>query len=380
MGKVLFVATVRSHIGQFHMDFIKYLNSQGHIVDVACKDNSADKKGLDLTGVNKFYFMNFSRSPYSADNLKAKKALTKLLKKESYDIIHCHTPMGAVVARLSAHAAKSKATVIYTAHGFHFFKGAPKLNWALFYPIEKYLSRYTDCLITINQEDYDVAVNGKFKAGKIIKVDGVGLDLSKFVVVSKEKKEELREKLGFNKEDFILIYTADLSVRKNQSMLIRAIAKVKDSMPNVKVLLPGQPILLDEYKQLSDELGISDIICFMGYRRDINLLLAAADIAVSVSKQEGLPVNLMEAMAVGKPILVTDVRGNADLVEDGVNGYKVTLNDVDAFAEKLLYLYNNKQDVERMGKKGTELVEKYSYKNVNSQLAEIYNCYGDFFA
>lgn len=374
--KILFVSNVRSHIGQFHTNFINLLKENGHTIDVSCFDNSADKDGFDFKSINKFYFIPLQRSPYKKENIKAIKELKELIIKENYDIIHCHTPMGAVAARVAAKQAKSKAKVIYTAHGFHFFKGAPKMNWMFFYPVEKFLARYTDMLITINQEDYELATAKKFKVKDgIVKINGVGVDLSKFSVATPQAKSELRKEYGFNDDDFILIYPADYSYRKNHEMLFEAVYKLKDKIPTIKVLMPGQQQKLAEYTEIVKNLGIEKHINMLGYRRDISNLITLSDVSVSTSRQEGLPVNLIEALAIGKPIVATDVRGNSDLIENGINGYKIKLNDSDTMAEKLLELYNNPQLAEKMAQEAVKMSKKYSIENVNKSLADIYKKY-----
>ena len=374
--KILFVSNVRSHIGQFHTNFINLLKENGHTIDVSCFDNSADKDGFDFKSINKFYFIPLQRSPYKKENIKAIKELKELIIKENYDIIHCHTPMGAVAARVAAKQAKSKAKVIYTAHGFHFFRGAPKMNWMFFYPVEKFLARYTDMLITINQEDYELATAKKFKVKDgIVKINGVGVDLSKFSVATPQAKSELRKEYGFNDDDFILIYPADYSYRKNHEMLFEAVYKLKDKIPTIKVLMPGQQQKLAEYTEIVKNLGIEKHINMLGYRRDISNLITLSDVSVSTSRQEGLPVNLIEALAIGKPIVATDVRGNSDLIENGINGYKIKLNDSDTMAEKLLELYNNPQLAEKMAQEAVKMSKKYSIENVNKSLADIYKKY-----
>lgn len=379
--KILFVSNVRSHIGQFHTNFINLLKENGHTVDVSCFDNSADKDGFDFKSINKFYFIPLQRSPYKKENITAIKQLKELIIKENYDIIHCHTPMGAVAARVAAKLSKSTAKVIYTAHGFHFFNGAPKTNWLVFYPVEKLLARYTDTLININQEDYSLATAKNFKVkDQIIKVNGVGVDLSKFTAVSSEKKLQLREEYGFDKDDFLLIYPADLVTGKNQEMIFKAVKMLKDKIPTIKLLLPGHQRMIDEYRQMVKAMGIENNVEFMGYRRDIPNLVAMCDVSVSASRREGLPVNLIEAAAIGKPIVATKVRGNSDIVENGVNGFLVELDNYEEMAEKLLEIYSNPQLAQNMSQEAIRLSKKYSIENVNKSLAEVYKKYGAEFS
>ena len=330
--KILYVATVRSHIGQFHMPVIRALKEHGHIVHAAFKDNSKDKPGLDLSIIDQTFEVPFERSPYSKSNIKAYTVLKRIIDREHYDIIHCHTPVGGVVTRLAARDARKQGTkVFYTAHGFHFYKGAPKKYWAMFFPVEKALARETDVLITINDEDYNLAKK-HFRAGKIIKVNGVGVDLSKFHVATADEKQKAREELGLSKDQFVMLCAADLSKRKNQPMIFRAMARIKKECPNMMALMPGQPVLKDEYELLCSKLSISDMVQLMGYRRDIDKLLVACDLVISSSRQEGLPMNLIEAAASGRYIIATDVRGNADVVKQSGYGALVKLNDDETMA------------------------------------------------
>lgn len=375
--KILFVATVRSHIGQFHMPFIRELKARGVEVHAAFKDNSADKPGLDLSAIDKTFEVPFERQPLRPNNIKAYRELKKIIDGNGYDAVHCHTPMGAVITRLAAKSARKKGTkVIYTAHGFHFFKGASIKNWMFFYPVEKYLSKYTDCLITINSEDCELAHKKKFRAGKIYKVHGVGVELDKFKAVDADEKARLRAEYGYDGDTFIMIYPADLSVRKNQPMLFDALQKIAEKNKNVKLLLPGQPIRLEEYKRMISERGIADNVEFLGYRRDINNLVGLSDLSVASSFQEGLPINIIEAMAMGNAIVATDVRGNNDAVEDGVNGYLVPVGDSDLMAEKILELMNDREKLRTFGENGLDMVKDFSTENVNCEMLTIYGNLG----
>ena len=373
MMKILFVATVRSHIGQFHMPFITALKQRGCVVHAAFKDNSDEKPGLDLSDIDKVFEVPFSRSPYSADNIKAYKILKKIIDENGYDAVHCHTPMGSVVTRLaSKDAAKRGTKVIYTAHGFHFYNGASKKNWLLFYPVEKYLSKYTDCLITINQEDYDNAVNRRFRAGKIFKVNGVGVDISKFHPVDREEKSRLRSEYGYSDNDFILVYPANLTAGKNHPMLFNAVKKVAEKYDFIRLLCPGQEELAPQYKMMVKELDISDKVEFLGYRRDIEKLVGLSDVSVSASNREGLPVNLIEAMAVGNAIVATDVRGNRDLVKDGENGFLISLGDSDAMADRITKLIETPGIMDKFKAQNLTDVKDYSTESVIDQMIKIY--------
>ncbi len=371
--RILFVSTVSSHIGQFHMPFIRRLKELGCTVDAAFKDNSNEKGGLDFEGIDNIYQIPFSRSPYSLDNIKAYKELKKLIKKNKYDAVHCHTPMGAVVARLAAKGfRKNGLKVIYTAHGFHFFKGASKFNWLFFYPVEKFLSKYTDCLITINKEDYAAANQNGFKAKRIVYVPGVGVDLKSFSPKSDCERIQLRKEYGYNENDFLMIYPADFSKRKNQTMLLYAMQMIAEKNKNVRLLLPGPIENSSECQALCRQLNISKYVDFLGYRRDIDKLAGMCDISVSSSRQEGLPINLIEAMALSNPIVATDVRGNNDLVENGVNGFLVALDDSKAMADAVLKLSSSPQIMKEFKAANLKMVEKFEISSVMDEMIRIY--------
>lgn len=335
MKKVLFVATVDSHIELFHLPFLKMFKEKGWETSVATESDKPIKY------CDKKISMPIKRSPFKLiSNFKAIRKLRKIIKEEKYDIIHCHTPMGGVVARMAARSARKNGTrVIYTAHGFHFYKGAPLHFWLMFYPVEWYLAKYTDTLITINNEDYERA---KKKFGKRCKdiqyVPGVGVDPKKFEKkMSAKEKLALRESLGLKADDFVLIFPAELSKRKNQTWLINTLKPVFDEKKNMHLLLPGKDSLNGKCQKLAKDLGLENQVHFLGFRNDIPELLQISDVAVSSSRQEGLPVNLLEAAFRGIPIVATDCRGNRDVCEK-CGLATVSQGDSDGFRKRILKL------------------------------------------
>lgn len=357
MKKVLFTATVDSHILHFHVPYLKFFKEQGYEVHVA---TNGDEEILYCDVKHK---ISFERSPFKVNNLKAIGQLKKIINQEKFDIIHCHTPMGSVVTRIAAMKARKKynTKVIYTAHGFHFFKGAPIINWVLFYPIEKWLSKYTDCLITINQEDYELAKK-KFKAKQIELVNGVGVDENKFnFEMSDEERHNLRAELGLKDDDFVMIYPAELSKRKNQGMLLQVMKMLKDDgYINVKLILPGKDSMNGKYQEIAKKLDIEENVKFLGYRRDIPKLMKISDLAVSTAKQEGLPVNLIEAMMCGLPIVATDCRGNRDLIKKCVK-----IDDVKELNKMIIDEKENKNN-------RSISAERYALKNILNDYIKIY--------
>ena len=339
MKKVLYVATVDIHIKSFHIPYLKMLKENGYEVHVA------------TNGEEKFEYCDvkhkicIERNPFSLKNIKAIEQLKKIIEKEKFDIIHCHTPMGSVVTRLaSKHARNAYGTrVIYTAHGFHFYKGAPKINWLFFYPVEKYLSKYTDDLITINNEDYELAIK-KFKAKRTHYVPGVGVDPKKFdFELSQEERHELRKSLGIKDNDIVLIYVAELIKRKNQCMAIESMKELVKENSKYKLLLVGKDSYNGKYQELVKKLNLEKSVVFAGYRKDVPKLMKMSDICISTSVQEGLPVNLIEATMCSLPIVATNCRGNRDVVSETNNGIIVSLNDINEFVNEISKIQlNNK--------------------------------------
>ncbi|MDN6626771.1 MAG: glycosyltransferase family 4 protein [Pisciglobus halotolerans] len=370
MKKVLFTATVDSHILQFHLPYIEWFKEQGYEVHVASSGASR------IEGIDKKYNVPFSRQPLKMESWEAYKVLRVLLENNDYDIIHCHTPMGAMLTRLAARNLRGKELkVLYTAHGFHFFKGAPLKNWMIYYPIEKMMSRYTDCLITMNQEDRIAAQSHHFKAGKITYVNGVGVDLNKFSTPRAAEKTALRKKYGFSDDAFLLIYVAELTHRKNQGMLINVVKQLKYAIPELELLLVGTGELEQTYKQAVEETGLTEKVHFLGYRKDVPQLMKLSDVAVSSSRQEGLPVNIMEAMATGLPLIATDCRGNRDLVTYNMNGFIVPIDDVKKFAYKVVVLYEKGELTKRFSSRSQQLVKRYSLTSIQKEMTTIYKEY-----
>lgn len=380
MKRVLMYASVASMIDLFNRDNIKMLQNLGYEVDVAANFEEGNVTSTDRIKQFKNYLADnnvkvinipIPRSIIKISQLlKAFSMTRKLIKLNQYDLIYCQTPIGGAVCRIAAKGFKTK--IIYAAHGFHFYDGAPKKNWLLFKNIEKICSYNTDVLITINSEDYKNALR-YLNAKKTVLVPGVGLDLTQFYSVDDVEKRRLREEYGYNQRDFILFFAGELNSNKNQQMLIQVVRELKDDLPEIKLLLAGKGPNLEKYAQLVVDYNLQDKIELLGFRNDINILNQIADIGVSSSKREGLPVNIMEAMAVGLPIIATNVRGNRDLVDDGINGHLVEVDDYKKMAKKILEVYANKQIKSKFGENSLIKIEKYSKEVVNEEYYNIFN-------
>lgn len=367
MKKVLFVATVDSHIRHFHIPYLKYFKEKGYEVHVATANDENEK----FQYCDKKHAITFERSPFKIDNLKAIKQMKRLLNEEKFDLVHCHTPMGGVVTRIAAKKARKNGTkVFYTAHGFHFYKGAPFINWAIYYPVEKWLSKYTDVLITINDEDYEAAK--KFNAKRVEKIDGIGVDEKRFkIILTDDEKNELRKEFGIEENDVVLTYVAELNTGKRQDLLIDAVSEIVKEKSNIKLLLVGKGKLEEEYRKKIEELGVEKNIILTGYRKDVPKIFKITDIVVSTSEREGLPINLVEALMSSLPIIVTNVRGNNELAKNNENGF--IIESKEELIKNIKILVENENKRVEMGCKGLKNSEKYTLENVLERMKKIYD-------
>lgn len=372
MKKALYVATVDIHIKSFHLPYLEMLHNMDYEIHVA------------TNGVEQFPYCDkkhticIERNPFKPNNLKAIKQLKKIIRDEKIDLIHCHTPMGSVVARLAAKDERKKGTkVFYTCHGFHFYKGAPIINWLLFYPIEKYLSKYTDTLITINQEDYQLAKKKFNKRCKNIEyIPGVGINPEKFnFEMSEQEKLTLKKSLGLKKEDFVMIYPARLDKNKNQRFLIKCMQELVKEHTNIHLLLPGTDELNGYYQRIVNENKLNKHIHFLGFRDDIPKLMKISNIAVSSSLREGLPVNIIEAFMCGLPVVALSCRGMEDLITNNENGNIINFNKKNYniyFINSILDIYNNKNKYKIIQENNKNKAYDFELTKIKERYKEVY--------
>lgn len=314
--KILYVTTIGITMTFFKV-FIRELLDEGHIVHIMCNEDTAKVPECYREWNCSIYHHSCSRSPLSPDNLKAVSQIRKLVTENNYDIVHCHTPVAAACTRLACRSLRKHGTrVFYTAHGFHFYKGAPLKNWIIYYPVEKLCAHFTDVLITINREDYERAKKS-LKAKRVEYVPGVGIDVDKFrnTVIDRAAK---RLELGLPENSTVLVSVGELNQNKNHEVIIRALAELDDD--HVHYVIAGVGPLKDYLRELSESLGVSERVHLLGYRNDVAEIYKASDVCCFPSFREGLPVSLMEAMACGLPCAVSLIRGNMDLIDD--NGGK----------------------------------------------------------
>ena len=369
--KVLLTATVQSHICQFHKPLVEILHEQGCEVHVAAKDNLAEKNGLVLDFVEKVYNVPFARSPKNLDNLKAYYQLKRIIEEERYDIIHCNTPMGGIVTRLAARKVRRNGTkVYYTAHGFHFYQGAPKKNWIVFYPVERLFSKITDKIITITSEDYRFAQE-KFHC-KIERIHGVGVDEKRYFSVEEDKKQKLRVQMGFNDNQKLILCIGELLPNKNQMMAIKVIQNVVKKYPTAILLLAGNGPEKEHLELEIANCGMQEHVKLLGYVTNLQDYQQIVDIVISCSKREGLPLNVVESMLSGTPVVATINRGHRELIKNGENVYLVKVNDSEKMSKYITDLLDNKKIYKKIRENASISAKQYGFENVKKELKGIY--------
>lgn len=383
MKKALVLASVASMIDQFNMPNIRLLIELGYKVDVACNfvegSTCSDEKIAQLKatlaemGVN-CYQIDFARNVLKVtQNLKAYRQTRRIVKEGKYDLIHSHSPIGGLLSRLATRSMRQtkggRTKVIYTAHGFHFFKGAPLLNWMIFYPIEKISSYLTDVLITITKEDYARA-QAKMHVREVAYIPGVGIDVMKFRAdVPEALKLQKRQEIGIDKDDVMLLSVGELNKNKNHEVVLRAMAKL--GRKDVHYVIAGRGVLKDYLENLAKELGVGEQLHLLGFRTDIKELYKVADVFAHPSFREGLSVAVMEAMASAMPIICTEIRGNTDLIDEGKGGYLFNPADVDGAFAALKKVVEN-AELNSLGEYNTKKAEGLDVEAVMNKMKSIY--------
>lgn len=375
MKKVLLTASVQYHFNLFHFPLIDILHENGYEVEIAARDVMGGEYHKRLAEkTERIYEIPFERSPFSLKNKDAYIQLKKVIEENDYDIINCNTPVAGILTRFAARKVRKKGTkVVYTAHGLHFYKGASKLNWLIFYPIERIIGRlFTDYIITICDEDESNAK--KYKLCKNIRrIHGVGADGDKFTAVDDSVKLKLRKEYGYSAEDKICLCTGELNANKNQRMFITAVPYILEACPDFKLLLAGIGEEENNLRELAAQLGVEENVVFLGYRTDMEKLIQLSDFVASASYREGLPVNIIEGMLCAKPAVVSHNRGHNELVSDGESGLFVDFGNVEKTADAFIKLCSDQTLREKMGNAAYERSEKYSVKSVENELRAIYN-------
>ncbi len=369
MNKALIVTTNISFFGFLKND-LEILHDKGYEIHIAT-NKSIKEVDMTFDVPVKVHDIGFSRSPLSFANVEAFRHLYALINHYDFDIIHCHTPVAAALTRLAAKKARGRGTkVIYTAHGFHFYKGAPLKMWLMFYPIEKYLSNYTDTLVTINTEDYDRAY--KHFDTDVRYIHGVGVDVDRFKEIEINRVEK-RLELGIDFSDRMLLSVGELNDNKNHISVIRALDTLVNEMgmKHIHYFIAGEGTLRDYLTEQIDNMCLNDNVHLIGFREDVDELLKAADVYLLPSYREGLNVSLMEAMASGLPVICSDIRGNEDLI-DKYGGIRVDAGSVNSWAMAIRRILADK-NAGAMGRHNQYKIEKFSKDKVREEIKALYD-------
>jgi glycosyltransferase EpsD len=373
MDKRILVTSTDLMMVQFLVPHIINLSENGYEVEIACSDvgGRMDEICQKLDGtVKKIHVVRLHRSPVNLDNFRGYRDMKKIINEGHYDIIWTNEPVMGVVTRLAAQRARKRGTkVLYMVHGFHFYDGAPKLNWMVYYPVEKWMASKTDVICTINQEDYKRAKT--FPVKRVEYIHGIGINTER--LTPGENQNDIRAELGLKESDFIVLSVGELNENKNQKVIIHALAKLND--PEIHYILCGKGDQMDNLRKLVTDLHLEDQVHFLGYRTDVVDICSQADVFVMPSQREGLPVASLEAMYCGLPLITSNIRGLADVMENGKTGYLVKPDDVDGFAEGIKKLKETPNVRKQMGVRNQERVKLYCMEETQKELLGLIDFY-----
>ena len=357
MAKRILVTSTDLMMVQFLVPHIISLSENGYEVEIACSDvgNRVNEIKEKLKRhVKRFYIVRLKRNPTAFINFAGYADLKKLINNGKYDLIWTNEPVMAVVTRLAAKTARKHGTkVMYMTHGFHFYKGAPKKNWLIFYNIEKWASRLCDIIVTINREDYCRAQ--KMHARIIKYIHGIGINPDR--LSENECFKDIRKELGLKEDDFLLVSVGELNKNKNHQVVIKALGKLKD--PELHYIICGKGDQLRTLNCLAEKWGIKNNVHFLGYRKDVLDICTQSDLFAFPSYREGLGIAALEAMYCGLPIVASNIRGVIDFMQDGKTGYLVDPSDANSFADKIRKLKSAPQLREQMGINSKKAVQPF---------------------
>ena len=369
MKKILFSASTLSHIENFHIPYLKYFKEQGFEVHIIGKENNK----LPISYADKIIPINFQKNMFSIKNFISAFKISKLIREEKYSIISTHTILGSFFTRLGTMLSFKKHTlVINTVHGYLFDENSPFLKKTIMILAEKFVRPVTDSIVVMNSTDYEIAQKYHLYKKHLYSINGMGINISKFPLCTNESKISLRQKFNISKDDFLLIYVAEFSKRKNQKFLIDCIKNLHNKgLTNIKLLLLGDGVLFNEMKEYTSSLGINSNVIFKGYIKEVCYYYHMSDICVSSSRIEGLPFNIMEAMSTGLPIIASKIKGHIDLVTHGENGFLYEYNNLNDFCNYVEILYNDRNLLNNMRISSHNLSKKYSLESVFPEITKI---------
>jgi glycosyltransferase involved in cell wall biosynthesis len=375
MPKLLIVTTISETLTSFLLPFAEHFRKQGWRVDAMSQGVSQSPECL--AAFDRVWEIKWSRNPLDPRNLIiAPPLIQNIVKREEYDLVHVHTPVAAFVTRYALRNLRKsrKIRVIYTAHGFHFYEGGNLLKNQIFLSLEKLAGQWTDDLVVINREDESAAKRFQIiDADRLHYMPGIGVDLQYYSqnTISIEAVDRIYTELGITSNHPLFLVIAEFIPRKHHRDVIQALAKL--DRPQSHLALAGDGSLLSEMQSLTKELGIEDRVYFLGYRRDISTLIKAATATILVSEQEGLPRSIMESLAIGTPVIGSNIRGIQDLLKDGC-GILVRVGDIEALTEAMAKIIDDPSETNKMSQRGIEEIQKYNLSQIIELHEKLYNC------
>lgn len=354
MKKILITCTDLMMV-QFLIPHVRNLSEQGFSVELACSDvgGRLGEVREALPGVP-VHPVRLKRSPGSLRNLLGYGDLKKRIQPGKYQIIWTNEPVMGVFTRLAARG--SGARLLYLCHGFHFYRGCGPVNW-IFYPIEWAMSRLTDVLVTINREDEAMAKT--MHAGRVAYIHGIGVDTGRL----ETQKGNIRRELGLTEADFLVLSVGELNRNKNHRVILRAVAGLHD--PKLHYAICGRGPLREQLAELARKLGIEKQVHFLGYRKDMGAVYAAADLLAHPSRREGLGLAPLEAMHCGLPVLASDTRGIRDY---GDREFLFPPEDAAGFAHAIAELKADREKRCLCGSRNRQAAAPYVLENVKTEI------------
>lgn len=371
MNKRLLITSTDLMMVQFLVPHVINLSGQEFDIDIACSEvgnrfNEVENKLSQY--VRHIYKVSLQRSPLSKNNINGYHEMQQIINNGKYDFIWTNEPVMSVVTRLAARQARKQGTkLIYMAHGFHFFNGAPKLNWMIYYPIERIMAHHADMICTVNTEDFARARH--FNVKKVSYIHGIGINTAR--LSENAFTNNIRHELDIPDNAFIILSVGELNKNKNQSTIIKAISVLDN--PNIHYILCGKGAEEKNLKLLANNLGISGQVHFLGYRKDVVNICAQADIYVMPSYREGLPVSSLEAMYCGLPLITSNIRGLTDVNKENINGLLCSPNDHKGFASAIRQLIGNPDLRKKLGDKNRSDVIPYTIDNTLHEVEALFS-------
>lgn len=362
-AKLLYAASSYIHLMNFHLPYLRALRERGWEIHALCGDPRGEIPFADRT-----IAVPFRKKMSAPDNFRAAAQIRELVRSEGYALVIVHTSLAAFFVRLALKGLRHRPKLINMVHGYLFDDETPAPKKQILLAAEQMTAPETDLLITMNRWDHELAQKRRLAAREVF-VPGVGVDLSRFAAASPEAGRRLREALGIPEEDFVLLYAAELSARKSQPVLIRALRELPE---RARLVLAGSGAGETECRALAGQLGLEDRILFPGHVGNVGDWYAMADAVATASRIEGLPFNVMEAMVLRKPVVASRVKGHEDLIEDGVSGLLYPYGDAKACAAAIRRLMDDPALGGRLAETAAEQVGKYSLEQVFPQVMAAY--------